>query len=368
VSAAEPAARVSSPVKESDLATITLSKDAEARLGIRSAPVESRAMPEVRRRAGFVVVPPGRSITVQAPLAGRLAAVEGAPEVGAGVERGQAILRLEPLLGPDATAALESQRAAATGDARVAESDFAAAARALERAEELLEQRAGSQRAVDEARAAWEGARARRETAEERARLLARAAEGTLEAFALAAPIDGVLRAVHGAPGQTVPAGAPLFGVEDASRPWVRVPIYAGEAARVDAAAPARAPDRLGDAELAPIAAPPSADAAAATVDLWYAVAAEGVGLRPGESLLVELPLVASGPRATVPAASVVRDAQGGAWVYESLPDGRYARRRVDVERVEDGVAVLARGPEPGVQVVVEGAAELFGTEFFVSK
>jgi hypothetical protein len=38
------------------------------------------------------------------------------------------------------------------------------------------------------------------------------------------------------------------------------------------------------------------------------------------------------------------------------------------VEREIDGIAVLERGPKPGTQVVVEGAAELFGTEFFVSK
>ena len=59
-----------------------------------------------------------------------------------------------------------------------------------------------------------------------------------------------------------------------------------------------------------------------------------------------------------------MHDAQGGTWVYEQTKPHTYVRRRVDLSRVQGDLAILARGPAPGTVVVIEGAAELFGTEF----
>jgi CheY-like chemotaxis protein len=50
--------------------------------------------------------------------------------------------------------------------------------------------------------------------------------------------------------------------------------------------------------------------------------------------------------------------------LYEKLAPHQYARRRVEVRNVSGFQAVLARGPTVGVEVVITGAAELFGTEF----
>jgi len=65
-----------------------------------------------------------------------------------------------------------------------------------------------------------------------------------------------------------------------------------------------------------------------------------------------------------VPWSAVVHDAHGGAWVYQSLGQGAYRRRRVEVRSVRNGAAFLARGPEAGAKVVSAGAAELIGAEF----
>jgi hypothetical protein len=40
-----------------------------------------------------------------------------------------------------------------------------------------------------------------------------------------------------------------------------------------------------------------------------------------------------------------------------------YERRRVEVDRVEGDVAVLARGPAIGTKVATTGSSELFGAE-----
>ena len=50
------------------------------------------------------------------------------------------------------------------------------------------------------------------------------------------------------------------------------------------------------------------------------------------------------------------------------IGDRAYARRRVVVRYVANGLAVLAAGPPVGTAVVTDGAAELFGTETGFSK
>ena len=59
-------------------------------------------------------------------------------------------------------------------------------------------------------------------------------------------------------------------------------------------------------------------------------------------------------------------DIYGGAWVYERLDATAFTRRRVEISYVRDGTAILSRGPARGTQVVTDGAAELFGSEFGV--
>lgn len=63
-----------------------------------------------------------------------------------------------------------------------------------------------------------------------------------------------------------------------------------------------------------------------------------------------------------------MHDVTGGSWVYERVAPSIYVRRRVEVDRVVDDRAVLGSGVMEGANVVVTGAAELFGTEFGVGK
>jgi hypothetical protein len=112
------------------------------------------------------------------------------------------------------------------------------------------------------------------------------------------------------------------------------------------------------------VVAPLKADPTAASVDLHYEVPSAGGMLRPGERVMVELPLKTTQQGLVVPAASLLYDMHGDAWVYEDLGSNAYARRRVQVARHAGARAVIARGLTAGVKVVTAGAAELFGTEF----
>ena len=69
-----------------------------------------------------------------------------------------------------------------------------------------------------------------------------------------------------------------------------------------------------------------------------------------------------------VPWSAILHDLNGGTWVYENVSPQVYARRRVEVRLVMDGLAILTRGLAPGVKVVSVGAAEIFGTEFGTGK
>jgi len=115
------------------------------------------------------------------------------------------------------------------------------------------------------------------------------------------------------------------------------------------------------------VPAPPSADPTSATVDLFYELP-QGSTRRPGERVTVLLPTKQPQASLVVPWSSVVFDAVGGAWVYVQKSEHAYERSRVDLARVDGDLAVLARGPSPGAEVVRVGASELFGIEFGVGK
>ena len=74
VEKAPPPAKVANPVKEADFSSVTLTPEAESRLAIQTAPVEEREVQRVRVVGGEVVAPPGRAVTVAAPIAGTVLA------------------------------------------------------------------------------------------------------------------------------------------------------------------------------------------------------------------------------------------------------------------------------------------------------
>ena len=154
----------------------------------------------------------------------------------------------------------------------------------------------------------------------------------------------------------------------DLKKVWVRTPIFVGDAAEIDAQADARigtmtAPlkdlDRVGKRAVAP----PSANAASGTLDLFYEIDNPQGKLSPGERVAVAVPLTSDAESLTAPWAAVVIDFQGSEWVYEQVGERTYARRRVSVRRVDGKTAVLTRGPAAGTKIVLDGAEELFGAE-----
>ena len=376
--AATPPASVSGTLKEAELLVITLTPEAEDRLGIRLVPAERRAVRRVRTYGGEVTVPAGHAITVPAPLGGTLKAPTGGPlRPGRLVKKDQPVFLFTPLLTPDARANLAASLVDAEGQIRSAQTQIDAATVALNRAKELYRQEAGSKRAVDEAQAQFDLAQKALEAAQARRSLLARVAgeteAGSAHSLAIPAPVGGVLRNVQAAAGEAVPAGAVLFEVVDLATAWVRVPVYVGDAAEVDpetSAAVGSITARAGTAswQARPTPAPPSANALASTVDLYYELDNRTARFSPGQRVGVTLALQGEQESLVVPWSAVIHDVHGGTWVYEQTEPRKYVRRRVLVRHVVGELAVLADGPKPGTRVVTEGAAELFGVEVGFAK
>lgn len=374
-----PPAKLVKHAMEANLLTVSLTPEAETRLGITTVRAVVKEVPRVRKLAGEAVVPPGREVIVSAPQTGLLSLPEKAATVrpGQAVTRGQPLFTLTPMLTAEGRTTVTRSRVDAAGALAAAQVEADAARLALARAEKLLQEEAGSQRAVDEARARHLRAEALVKAAQEAKDLLTTLdrseAPGSAATIGVASPLNGVLTRLDVAPGQLVPAGTGLVAIAAVTTLWVRVPVYVGDWASLDRTRPARVGDLNGGPNEAtraavPVDGPPSADAGAATVDLFYEVDNRDGTLRPGQRVGVTVFTTESGRALVVPWSAVLFDVHGGAWIYEKTGPRSYTRRRIEVRSVVESIAVLRRGPAEGTEVVTDGAAELFGTEFGTGK
>ena len=117
-----------------------------------------------------------------------------------------------------------------------------------------------------------------------------------------------------------------------------------------------------------PVQAPPSADALSTTGDLFFEIDNRDGSLRPGQRVGAALSLRGQQESLVIPSQAVLYDIFGGTWVYVRMEPQSFERRRVLVRYTEADRAILAEGPAEGAEIVLDGAAELFGTEFGAGK
>ena len=186
---AEKPAAVEAHPSEQDIYRIVLKPEAEKRLAVSTVLAEMRAVPRTRSLGGDLMIPDGARIPVTAPLTGKLLQAGGIPLAVAGqtVTARQVLLNLMPMLPPErevpnaaervqmanARATLISSQIQADGDMKQASAQVEAAKIALTRSQQLLADKAGSRRQVDEAEATLNIATQAFKAAAERKTLLA---------------------------------------------------------------------------------------------------------------------------------------------------------------------------------------------------
>lgn len=392
---APPPATVAKIAQEEQLNTIVLTPEAEARLGIITAPVELKPINRVRSYGGEIVLPPGASLVISAPFGGKLQAPTAQPPtVGMLVAAKQPIFMLLPLLSPErdvltpserinlaqAKNTLATSRIDAAGQVQQAQVQVEAAKIALDRAERLFRESAGTARAVDDAQAQLSLATKTLEAALSRQKLVDSISlegesgqQGQQVPLLIESPQAGLIRSQSATAGEVVSAGAPLFEVMRFDPIWVRLPVYAGETDNLALDQPAdvmslneQQPTHSHTAQ--PVAAPPTAALLAATVDLYYELPNPKATFRPGQRVTVRVKQVGSSEQRVAPWSAVVHDIHGGNWVYENTAPHTFVRRRVQVRSVAAGLAVLESGPPVGAKLVTTSVVELFGTEFGFAK
>ena len=368
-------AKVAGTPKESELGTIHLTPEAERRLGIRSVAATRKAIPRAVSYGGEVLVPTGRMISVSSPFVATVKAPAGSkvPLPGSAVKPGQPMLVLTPILSPESRATMASLTVETEGQVKQAEEQLKIARIAMDRAEKLVREKLGGSAAVVDAKAQVDAAATALRAAERRRDIVNKVASeadaGALSSPTIEAPVGGVILNVHAQVGQKVAAGAILFDVASLDPVWVKVPVYVGDLGRIAADHTARVggladPPGMEAKPARPVTAPPSGDPLAATVNLYFEVDNQDGSLRPGQRVGVTLSLKGNEESLVVPRSSLIRDVQGGTWVYENIAPHAFARRRVSVDRVVEDAAAVTGTLKPGANIVAEGAAELFGAEF----
>ena len=290
---------------ETELVRLKLTPEAQKRLGIVTERVGTGTASAMRMTSGEIVIPAG---------------VGGAPINSAS--------NLQQL---------GLQQVAADGELARARAQLALARVAYDRASALVDEEAGSIRARDEATAALGAAKAAADAAAAQRRLL----------------------------------GPAVASLGNQRYVWVRVPVFGSDLVGLRQS-PSALVSPLGQEgskrSAQPVDAPPSANAVAGTVDLYFALDNRDRAYRVGQRVSVALPLAGGRNEGlSVPTSAILRDIYGGEWVYAKIEADTYVRQRIEVAATEGGRAILSRGLRPGTLVVTAGAAELFGTEFGVA-
>jgi hypothetical protein len=289
-------------VHESELLRLTLTPEAQQRLGIATVRVGEGSAAASREGAGEIVVP---------------------PTAASGVPTGS-LANLQQL---------GVQQATADGAVAQASAQVRLAHIALARAEALVREEAGSVRARDEAAAGLAIAEAALAMARQQRRLLGPpvSAMGSQSTLWVRVSVSG----------------SDIAAVRRSAAVTVR-PLGQNGATRT-----AR-----------PVNAPPSANSVAGTVDLYYVLDNRDRSYRVGQRVAVGLPLGGEIQGLSVPSSAIVRDIYGGEWVYRQTGKDQFLRQRIEIASEGGGQALLSRGLSPGAEIVTAGAAELFGTEF----
>lgn len=371
--AASPAASKPPPPSELAAGRITLTPRAEERLGIPEAlgTVELRSSASHTVLPGEVVPVAGRSVFLSAPITAEVGTSVVQP--GTRVKTGNVLCVLTPLLGTTERVQMSTAHTDAQSQVVQAQVAVDGAELVLERAKKLVGDGLAGARTLEEAQAARNAVQATLDAAQHRLETLGGSGGQALASLPLRAPFAGVVRDVRVAPGQKVSAGSVVLEVVQEDPRWVRIAVPASMQARLSGVTIAWV-QALGNQDGAwlelPIArsAPPTQ--LGAGVMALHVVLSGQHPFQLGQRVAVRIPDGAAVQRKTVPVEALVHGLSGDVWVYENVAPRVFERRRVEVERQEGGVAVLARADAlaVGAHVATQGAMELLGIEFGAGK
>jgi RND family efflux transporter MFP subunit len=346
---------------EEDSTAITYLKEPQWTNGFATALVQEA---DIRRaiRVPAVIEPlTGGEAVVAAPADGRF--VSGSlPNVGARVQAGQELGRLQPRAGEDGT-----DRATLAGAVAEAQLAVEGASTELARSQRLLAERAVPARRVEDAQRALKvaesrltAAQARLEQRDEALRTGGGAAGGN--SFALRAPITGVVAEVFAALGAAYDEGAPLFRIVRTDEVELQAHVPASDAplgATVDGIAleipgrPDPLPVKFDHMHYAGIIDPKTRSLA-----VQFDVDNRAGQLLIGQTLTAILYTGRRERMTTVPKDALLMEA-GRPYVFVQTGGESFARRYIEIATRDGDLIGVRSGVKPGERVVTRGAYDV---------
>jgi membrane fusion protein, heavy metal efflux system len=374
---------VAAPAAAESTGTVKFLMEQQWRIRMKLALVEEQTVARQVTATGRVI-PAANHQAVVAPPVGGVILRGNLPRVGQSVKEGQLIATLQQT----ATSAeqaqvraaqaqarieavrIEAERGAAAGEANATSARLDLARREAERAKRLYEQKAYSQRQLEAAEAELRTAQAASEAAQARVKALEAARDvaqsdagvgGPNGAYAVHAPIGGVVTKVSKSIGERVAPGEAILEVTNFDTVWVEAPIFERDLALVKANGKASFttaayPGQEFRGELIDVGEIIDEQKRAAHV--IFAVPNKARALRVGMQADVRLDASESVKAMMIPREAALDD-EGKKIVYVLLSGEEFQRREVKLGDEHGGKVAVLEGLKPGERVVTQGALQL---------
>jgi RND family efflux transporter MFP subunit len=346
---------------DGDAAAISYLKEPQWTNGFATALVEEGQVRQSIRVPAVIDALTGGEAVVSAPAAGRFMA-DTLVSIGARVQSGQELGRIQPRLGGNAddraTLAAAVAEAEAAADAATAE---------LARAERLLAERAVPARRVEEAtraatvaEARLAAARARLEQRDETLRSGGGGAAGN--SFVLRAPINGRVAEVSAALGASYEEGTVLFRIVRTDRVELQAHVPAADVARtanvseIALEIPGRSDPLIVEADHRHDAG--VIDPQTRALAVQFDVDNRGGQLLIGQTATAILYTSVRDRMPVVPRDAVLTEG-GRPYVFVQLGGESFARRFIEIAAREGDVVGVRSGVGPGERVVTRGAYDV---------
>ena len=339
---------------------VTLTPEAQARAGIRIAPVETRSLDPEMETTGQVGFNEDRMAHVGPRIAGRITSVRAT--LGQRVGSGEVLAVIDSVELGQARAAYQQARAREDLTRETYERERRLAADKISSEQEVLTARAAHLEATAELRRAEETLRVFGLSAGQIRSLRGGQSGATLSP--VTSPFSGTVVEKEASLGEMVDPEQKLFTVADLSRVWIWIDVFEKDLGRV----------HLGDGVLVDVDAYPGETFAGKVTFLGGSVNAETRAvrarleidnsdgrLRPGMFARIRLsdphgkPAEGGASVPVVPEGAIQR--QGEEFIAFVLEGERqYRRREVRTGKRSGGFIEVLEGLKPGEKVVVEGA------------
>jgi cobalt-zinc-cadmium efflux system membrane fusion protein len=355
--------------------TLTVTKESQFLLGIRTLVATERSLPRQVRLNGRIIARPQGQAAVMSPVTGTLLQ-RPMPVFGDRVRQGQTLAVVAQTLGAPERLQVKTEHLRVAAERRKAEAELqvaigdAAVAKAtwsrLQRLSQVVAKKdiPLAEQSYRAAEARVQALRAQVAQLSQQDRTLAAmgtASGGGPNRFELKAPISGTISARDAVPGAQVSPDKRLFEIVDTSEVWVEGQVFESDLALVESSQKARVqtdayPNRRFTGFLVSLGQ--VVDDATRTVRAVFAIDNPGGNLRIGQFAAVSMATGQTVPQVVVPQDAIYTQ-NGRQWLVVHTAPETFERREVTAGETIAGQTIVTQGVKVGERIVTTGAYHL---------